>query len=61
MPPQLERGGSLSPRSTTYSESSAPAISQRNPPISAGGMVSRLTRIPKYVVPQMRQTAIHAR
>ena len=43
-----------------YRQPAAPANVQRRPAISIGGIVSRLTRMPRYVVPQIRQTAIHA-
>ena len=37
------------------------AISQRIADIGAGGMVSRVTRMPRYVVPQIRHTATQAK
>ena len=43
------------------SASAPPAIVQRRPPISIGGIDSRLIRMPRYVVPQIRQTASQAK
>jgi hypothetical protein len=61
MPPHRDGGGSCSRRNTRNVVSSAPASVQRNPPINMGGIDSKLTRIPKYVVPQMTHTAAHAK
>ena len=47
MEPHREGGGSFSPRTTSHTVSSAPAIVQRSPPISAGGIVSSETRMPR--------------
>ncbi len=39
----------------------AAAISHRNAAIGAGGIVSSVTRMPRYVVPQITHTAIQAK
>jgi hypothetical protein len=39
----------------------APATRKRNAPIKNGGNPSRATRIPKYVEPQMSETAAKER
>ena len=60
MPPHRDGGGNWCPLSATYDASSAPAIVHRSPPIKAGGIDSRLMRMPRYVVPQIRHTITHA-
>ena len=58
---QRDGGGSAVPRARRYSVRRLPAMVHRSPPIRNGGIDSRLTRMPRYVVPQMRHTAIHAK
>ena len=55
------RSGRRSPRSLSAAMSSVPATIQRIAAMKSGGMVSSAMRIPRYVVPQIRQTAIQAR
>ena len=58
-PTSIDRAGVR--RATRDSPRAAgPAIVQRMPDISSGGIVSSVTRMPRYVVPQIRQTSTHA-
>src|SRR5207302_614066 len=57
---QSRRAGIRSPRSFSTAISSPPAAIHRIAAINSGGIVSSEVRIARYVVPQIRQTAIHA-
>src|SRR5687768_2327198 len=61
MPRQRDAGGSGSPRRRSQTTSRPPAMIQRSEDIAPGGIVSSVTRIPRYVVPQIRHTAIQAK
>ena len=58
--PHRAGAGSRSPRTSAATARIVPATVHRMPPISAGGVASSATRMPRYVVPQMTQTAIQA-
>jgi len=55
------RSGIRSPRSLSTAMSRPPATIHRIAAMNRGGIVSSAMRIPNYVVPQIRQTAIQPR
>ena len=57
---QCAGAGRRSPRARRMAASRTPAPVYRIAPMSAGGMVSRATRMARYVTPQNTQTASHA-